>query len=136
MGLPRTVLRAATARDGGDGRDIPLHHVPRTSLEAPQAVVGDQLVAVRRENALTQSRLAELLGVSPRSVRRWERGERPAPHLVELALPEMRRRLSHARRLREYRERRRRREAYQERQAELRAERARIRAGAKGPAWW
>ena len=69
-----------------------------------------KIIALRRENALTQSRLADLLGVSLRSLRRWERGERPVPHLVELALPEMRRRLSHARRLREYRERRRRRE--------------------------
>ena len=108
------------------------------SLEVLQTVLGDQLVALRRENALTQRRLAELLGVSLRSVRRWERGERPVPHLVELALPEMQRRLSHARQLREYRKRRKRREAYRERQAVLRAERARLRrgGGSKGPAWW
>lgn len=105
-------------------------------VAAIQTDLSDRLVALRRENRLAQSRLAELLGVSSRSLRRWERGERPVPHLVELALPEVRRRLHHAQKLREYRERKRRLEAYQERQEAKREERRRLRGELNPAAWW
>jgi len=40
----------------------------------------------RKRNGYTQSQLAEVLGVIPISVSRWERGERQIPPFLHLAL--------------------------------------------------
>ena len=50
-------------------------------------VTGSQLRAIRQALALTQAALAEVIGVRPNTVARWERGEigisEPTARLVE-----------------------------------------------------
>jgi len=49
-------------------------------------MTGDALRARRTRRAMTQADLAALLGVSPNTVARWERGELPIRRLSDLAL--------------------------------------------------
>ena len=46
----------------------------------------NELKRWRQRNRYTQSQLAEVLGVIPISVSRWERGEREPPSFLHLAL--------------------------------------------------
>jgi len=46
----------------------------------------NELKQWRVKNGYTQSQLAEVLGVIPISVSRWERGEREIPSFLHLAL--------------------------------------------------
>jgi transcriptional regulator with XRE-family HTH domain len=46
----------------------------------------DELKEKRAALGLTQAQLAEILGVKPNTVARWERGLLPVPRTVELAM--------------------------------------------------
>ena len=97
---------------------------------------GEYLKRWRALLGVSQPIAARAIGVSLRTVAAWEGAERPMPVVAYKALPEARRRVLASRVEKASRKRRAMRQAYAERQAEQRAERARIRAGAKGPAWW
>lgn len=47
---------------------------------------GEKLKERRDALGLTQAQLAEILGVKPNTVARWERGLLPVPRTVELAM--------------------------------------------------
>jgi len=47
---------------------------------------GNPIRTLREQVGLSQARLAALLGVSPNTVARWERGERRPPPYAEAAI--------------------------------------------------
>lgn len=48
--------------------------------------IDSRIAKARREKGLTQSRLAQLVGVEPHTVSRWERGQQsPTAHADKLA---------------------------------------------------
>jgi transcriptional regulator with XRE-family HTH domain len=47
---------------------------------------GDELRKKRTVLGLTQAELAEILGVKPNTIARWERGLLPVPRIAELAM--------------------------------------------------
>jgi transcriptional regulator with XRE-family HTH domain len=49
------------------------------------ADITDDIRNCRRSNGITQQRLAALLGITPNTVARWERGELPVQHPALLA---------------------------------------------------
>jgi transcriptional regulator with XRE-family HTH domain len=55
-------------------------------------VIPADLKSRREALGLTQSALAERLGVSVQAVRHWEQGVRPIPAMLELALECLKRR--------------------------------------------
>lgn len=44
---------------------------------AEDSITGEEIVAARQRAGLTQAQLAALVGVAPRSIGNWERGEAP-----------------------------------------------------------
>lgn len=56
-------------------------HAATAALVSP-----DDLRAFRRDQGWTQVVFADRLGVSKRTVQAWERGTRPAPAMLTLAL--------------------------------------------------
>lgn len=55
---------------------------------------GEQLRTIRRRIRLTQTALAEHIGVAANTVARWERGELPIPRHMDLTLEALEIRLS------------------------------------------
>jgi transcriptional regulator with XRE-family HTH domain len=52
----------------------------------PNDMISKELKAWRKRNGFSQGKLARVLGVTPLSVSRWERGERRIPTFLRLAL--------------------------------------------------
>jgi transcriptional regulator with XRE-family HTH domain len=50
---------------------------------------GPQMKAARKRLGLTQMKMCRLLGVSRATLARWEAGESPIPHAVELLVPRL-----------------------------------------------
>ena len=127
------------SRGGRQRRDINVAlPVYPDILMLMQHLTAAQLKEWRAEIGVSQAVAARALGVSRRTMAAWEGGERPVPRIAIKAVPEAARRIRRSRIEADSRARRKRREAYRERQAALRAERARLRrgGGSKGPAWW
>lgn len=59
---------------------------------------GNELKQKRENLALTQAELAEILGVKPNTVARWERGILSVPKTVELAMETVERKYKKQRR--------------------------------------
>jgi DNA-binding transcriptional regulator YiaG len=57
----------------------------------PEPVTPAELRAWRTRLRLSQERLAHELGVTFTTVWRWEKGQRPVPHMVQLAMREIER---------------------------------------------
>jgi transcriptional regulator with XRE-family HTH domain len=49
-------------------------------------MTGKRFRQIRRELGLSQSQLAKLLDVWPNTVAHWDRGDKPVPGTVELAM--------------------------------------------------
>jgi transcriptional regulator with XRE-family HTH domain len=49
-------------------------------------MTGKQLRERRKAMGLTQEQLADILGVSPNTIARWERGEMKIPSFLSLAI--------------------------------------------------
>ena len=96
----------------------------------------DELRAWRKGLGATQATAARALGVSLRSIARWEAGDQPMPLVAVKAMTEAARRIRRGRTEKASRERRARREAYQERQEAKREERRRLRGERNPAAWW
>jgi DNA-binding XRE family transcriptional regulator len=67
------------------GIDIPIGTLERLVREQAQAMSGAVLKRWRMDKELDQGQLAELLGLSRRTVIRYEAGEEPIPRPVSLA---------------------------------------------------
>ena len=50
---------------------------------------GSQMKAARKKLGLTQMKMCRLLGVSRATLTRWEAGQIPVPHAVEMLVPRL-----------------------------------------------
>jgi len=50
---------------------------------------GSQMKAARKKLGLTQVKMCRLLGVSRATLARWEAGQIPVPHAVEMLVPRL-----------------------------------------------
>lgn len=88
----------------GNGPSVPCGVAsPQVQSPVGTAMDRDAIRRWRAEHGISQARLAQVLHVGARSVFAWESGERKVPRWLELALPEVERRVAAQRRHREYR---------------------------------
>jgi transcriptional regulator with XRE-family HTH domain len=65
---------------------VPFAEIVSRGTGHPARFTAADLLHWRRCMDLTQADLAAALGVTPKTVYRWERGDVPIPHIVSLAL--------------------------------------------------